>query len=125
MFGVPKTPQSMSPSYRLAYADEDFLCREELRPVRLQLELLKLQTHVENKGGRFVAIFEGRDASGKGSCIRYFLERLNPRLIVASIRNGTSTSQRSARPGVSRARCGLSVWESRRINAVSWNAGHR
>jgi hypothetical protein len=31
----------MSPAYRLAYADEDFLCREELRPVRLQLELLK------------------------------------------------------------------------------------
>lgn len=41
--GVPKTPQSMSPSYRLAYADEDFLCREELRPVRLQLELLKAE----------------------------------------------------------------------------------
>jgi len=28
--GVPKTPQSMSPTYRLAYAAEDFLCREEL-----------------------------------------------------------------------------------------------
>jgi uncharacterized protein (TIGR00730 family) len=39
--GVPKTPQTLSPSYRLAYADDDFLCREELRPVRLQLELLK------------------------------------------------------------------------------------
>ncbi|PWJ17464.1 LOG family protein [Jannaschia seohaensis] len=39
--GVPSTPQSRSPSYRLAFADEDFLCREELRPVRLQLELLK------------------------------------------------------------------------------------
>ncbi|WGH77430.1 LOG family protein [Jannaschia ovalis] len=39
--GVPQTPQTRSPAYRLAYADEDFLCREELRPVRLQLELLK------------------------------------------------------------------------------------
>ncbi|MBV8380543.1 MAG: TIGR00730 family Rossman fold protein [Paucibacter sp.] len=29
------------PSYRLAFADEDFLLREELRPVRMQLELLK------------------------------------------------------------------------------------
>ncbi|WP_136441950.1 LOG family protein [Pacificoceanicola onchidii] len=38
---VPVTPQTQSPSYRLAFADEDFLCREELRPVRLQLELLK------------------------------------------------------------------------------------
>ncbi|TMV04944.1 TIGR00730 family Rossman fold protein [Ruegeria sediminis] len=39
--GVPETPQSRSPSYKLAFADEDFLLRDELRPVRLQLELLK------------------------------------------------------------------------------------
>lgn len=36
-----RTPQTMSDSYRLAYADRDFLLRDELRPVRLQLELLK------------------------------------------------------------------------------------
>jgi hypothetical protein len=35
------TPQTRSPSYRLAYRDTDFLLRDELRPVRLQLELLK------------------------------------------------------------------------------------
>ena len=40
---VPKTPQTLSSSYRLAYADDDFLCREELRPIRLQLELLKVE----------------------------------------------------------------------------------
>jgi len=34
-------PQTLSPSYRLAYMDHDFLLRDELRPVRLQLELLK------------------------------------------------------------------------------------
>ena len=39
--GVPDTPQTRSPAYRLAYADEDFLCRDELRPVRWQLELMK------------------------------------------------------------------------------------
>ncbi len=39
--GIPDTPQTRSPAYRLAFADEDFLCRDELRPVRLQLELLK------------------------------------------------------------------------------------
>ena len=39
--GIPDTPQTRSPSYRLAFADDDFLCRDELRPVRLQLELLK------------------------------------------------------------------------------------
>ena len=38
---VPDTPQTRAPSYRLAFADDDSLCREDLRPVRLQLELLK------------------------------------------------------------------------------------
>ncbi len=36
-----ETPQTLSPSYRLSFADIDFMTREELRPVRLQLELLK------------------------------------------------------------------------------------
>ena len=40
---VPDTVQTRSSAYRLAFADEEFLCREELRPVRLQLELLKPQ----------------------------------------------------------------------------------
>ena len=53
------------------------LYKEQL--MQLQLELLKLQTYVEAKGERFVALFEGRDASGKGSCISRFLERVNPR----------------------------------------------
>ncbi|MGD8963132.1 MAG: TIGR00730 family Rossman fold protein [Desulfobacterales bacterium] len=35
------TPQCRSASYKLAYQDEDFILRDELRPVRLQLELLK------------------------------------------------------------------------------------
>lgn len=35
------TPQTDSPSYRLAFQDEEFLLREDLRPVRFQLELLK------------------------------------------------------------------------------------
>jgi len=38
---TPDTIQTRSPSYRLAYTDEEFLLRDELRPVRLQLELLK------------------------------------------------------------------------------------
>ena len=38
---VPSTPQTRSPSYKLAFADEEFLLRDELRAVRLQLELLK------------------------------------------------------------------------------------
>jgi polyphosphate kinase 2 len=45
----------------------------------LQLELLKLQAHIQAARERLVVIFEGRDASGKGSCISRFMERLNPR----------------------------------------------
>lgn len=48
--GVPATPQSVSPSYRLAYADDEFLCREELRPIRLQLELLKTEMALTERG---------------------------------------------------------------------------
>ena len=47
---VPRTPQTESPAYRLAFADDEFLCREELRPVRLQLELLKPQMMLEEMG---------------------------------------------------------------------------
>lgn len=38
---TPQTPQTQAPAYQLAFADDQFLCRDELRPVRLQLELLK------------------------------------------------------------------------------------
>jgi uncharacterized protein (TIGR00730 family) len=38
-----ETAQTRSPSYRLAFRDTDFLLREELRPVRFQLELLKTE----------------------------------------------------------------------------------
>lgn len=37
------TPQTRDPAYRLAFRDTDFLLREELRPVRFQLELLKAE----------------------------------------------------------------------------------
>ena len=35
------TPQTEHPAYRLAFQDMEFLLREDLRPVRFQLELLK------------------------------------------------------------------------------------
>ena len=47
---VPDTPQTRAPQYRLAFTDEDFLIREELRPVRLQLELLKPEMHFDELG---------------------------------------------------------------------------
>ncbi|AKO98309.1 hypothetical protein MALG_03165 [Marinovum algicola DG 898] len=47
---TPDTPQTRAPAYRLAFADEDFLCRDELRPVRLQLELLKPEMMMTEAG---------------------------------------------------------------------------
>ncbi|MDE2619667.1 MAG: LOG family protein [Sphingomonadales bacterium] len=41
------TPQTRDPAYRLAFRDTDFLLREELRPVRFQLELLKAEMLLE------------------------------------------------------------------------------
>jgi len=38
---LPETAQTRSAAYRLAYTDEDFLMRRELRPVRLALEMMK------------------------------------------------------------------------------------
>ena len=48
--GIPDTPQTRSPSYPLAFADDEFLCRDELRPVRLQLELLKPELMMNEAG---------------------------------------------------------------------------
>ena len=47
---IPDTAQTRAPAYRLAFADADFLTREELRPVRLQLELLKPQMVMDERG---------------------------------------------------------------------------
>jgi uncharacterized protein (TIGR00730 family) len=47
---TPDTPQTRAPEYRLAFADPDFLCRDELRPVRLQLELLKPELLMDEAG---------------------------------------------------------------------------
>lgn len=44
------SPQTLSPSYRLAYRDHDFLLKDELRPVRLQLELLKPELILREHG---------------------------------------------------------------------------
>ena len=56
----PDTPQTLSPSYRLSYTDQDFLMRDELRPVRLQLELMKPELIQQEHGiEATVVIFGG------------------------------------------------------------------
>jgi polyphosphate kinase len=57
-------------------ADVDY--EKELR--RLQIELVKFQQWVRHKGLRVVAVFEGRDAAGKGGAIKRITECMNPRI---------------------------------------------
>src|SRR5438270_9367691 len=53
---VPSSPQTESVAYKLAFQDIDFLLRDDLRPVRFQLELLKpeLLLNEANIGSTFV-----------------------------------------------------------------------
>ena len=56
-------------------SDEDYFV--ELH--KLQLELVKLQTHMLKTKGRMVILFEGRDAAGKGGAIDAIREHVNGR----------------------------------------------
>jgi polyphosphate kinase len=51
----------------------------EAEKARLQAELLKVQHWAQETGERFILLFEGRDAAGKGGTIKRFMEHLNPR----------------------------------------------
>lgn len=51
----------------------------EATKAQLQAELLKVQKWVHETGQKFVLLFEGRDAAGKGGTIKRFMEHLNPR----------------------------------------------
>ncbi len=51
----------------------------EEEKARLQAELLKVQHWTQETGQKFVLLFEGRDAAGKGGTIKRFMEHLNPR----------------------------------------------
>ena len=79
----PRLPQEIEDKARASggfpYIDKLKRKDYEEQLLALQLELLKLQAHVQGEGERVVVLFEGRDTSGKGGCIARFLERLNPR----------------------------------------------
>lgn len=56
---VADTPQTRSDSYKLSYLDDQFILRDELRPVRLQLELLKPELIQQELGIESTVIFFG------------------------------------------------------------------
>lgn len=67
---------------------------EELRV--LQIELMKMQQSMQASGKRVLAIFEGRDAAGKGGTIKRIIAHLNPRsynVVALAKPNETELSQ--------------------------------
>jgi polyphosphate kinase len=66
---MPTTLRSGSARARLAY---------EMELKKLQIELMKLQQDMKKNGTRVLAIFEGRDAAGKGGTIKRITAFLNP-----------------------------------------------
>ncbi len=61
------------------YTDKMPRAEYEAEKAKLQAELLKVQLWAEEAGEKFVLLFEGRDAAGKGGTIKRFMEHLNPR----------------------------------------------
>lgn len=56
---TPDTAQTRAPSYKLAFTDTEFMLREELRAVRLQLELLKPQMVLDEAGIKSTVVIFG------------------------------------------------------------------
>ncbi|MEE2945248.1 MAG: polyphosphate kinase 2 [Pseudomonadota bacterium] len=83
---VAATAQQQATSEVLAFERGEYpyatrLSRKdyETQKAQLQAELLKVQLWAQDSGQKFVMLFEGRDAAGKGGTIKRFTEHLNPR----------------------------------------------
>ena len=66
----------------------------EQEKARLQAELLKVQIWAQETGQKFVILFEGRDAAGKGGTIKRYTEHLNPRFARVVALNKPSDRER-------------------------------
>ncbi|WP_412509378.1 polyphosphate kinase 2 [Roseovarius sp. SYSU LYC5161] len=80
------TPGDRVADLRQAFENGEYPYKEKLsrKPyedlkARLQAELLKVQLWAQETDQKFVLLFEGRDAAGKGGTIKRFTEHLNPR----------------------------------------------
>jgi polyphosphate kinase 2 len=81
---APKTPgpeeiRRAFESGKYPYARKMARKAYEAEKAKLQAELLKVQHWALETGEKFVMLFEGRDAAGKGGTIKRFTEHLNPR----------------------------------------------
>jgi len=78
---APVTPAVRRSVHRVPGTGLPFLDTRtyERLKAELQAELLKVQIWTQETGQKFVILFEGRDAAGKGGAIKRFMEHLNPR----------------------------------------------
>ncbi|CEJ83794.1 conserved hypothetical protein [Hyphomicrobium sp. GJ21] len=80
---APKLPKAIDDASMRSgcYPYDERMKRAEFeeRLLALQIELVKLQKHNLKTGGRILCLYEGRDGSGKGSCIKAFNQHMNPR----------------------------------------------
>ena len=76
---TPETIREVFETGSYPYPDRLSRRRYETEKAKLQAELLKVQIWAQETGQKFVILFEGRDAAGKGGTIKRFTEHLNPR----------------------------------------------
>jgi polyphosphate kinase 2 len=80
---APKLPKAVDDASMRSgdYPYDERIKRDDYedRLLALQIELAKLQRHNIKTGGRVLCLYEGRDGSGKGSCIKAFNQHMNPR----------------------------------------------
>lgn len=81
-------------SGRYPYARKMGRADYEKEKAKLQAELLKVQLWGQETGQKFVLLFEGRDAAGKGGTIKRFNEHLNPRTARVVALNKPSEAER-------------------------------
>ncbi len=96
--------QSLSPSYKLAYQDEDFLLRDELRPVRLQLELLKPELVQQEHNIETTVVIYGSARISDPERAREDLERIEKEARKAGDTPDIRAKMAKARDAVKRSR---------------------
>ena len=87
---VAKSPAIKRPTLPAKLARRPY----EAEKAQLQAELLKVQIWAQETGQKFVLLFEGRDAAGKGGTIKRFTEHLNPRAARVVALNKPSDEER-------------------------------
>lgn len=97
----PETPANVRTAEIIGFEQGEYpypdrLARSvyEKEKADLQVELLKVQHWVQETDQKFVMLFEGRDAAGKGGTIKRFTEHLNPRTARVVALNKPSDEER-------------------------------